>query len=219
MDLALKYYCRTRFISNLLPLLKKATSLSRVVSVAAGTKEGPVDRSDLSAAKNLGMLARRAHFTTFITLSHTILAEKAPEVSFVHDYPGAVKSGIFRGSTGVTMLLVRAALKVIGPFVYIPSEESGQRHVYLSTSAAFPAAAESKNTGTALGLPLAANGHVARGIDGNKGSGVYSVDQNCESAGQAVEELLANLKNDGVRDEIWDHTQKVFDGITEAGKV
>jgi hypothetical protein len=133
-SVALKYYCRARYIVNLLSLLQCATFLRRVVSVAASAKEGPVDTTDFQEAGSLSILGRRAHFTSFITISHTILAEKAPGVSFVHDRPGAVETGIFRGSTGV-MSLVRMLIKVLGPFIYIPSEESGERHLFLATSA------------------------------------------------------------------------------------
>lgn len=219
-SVALKYYCRARFIANLLPLLQNAQSLRRVVSVAAGTKEGRVDLSDLSSAKNLSMLGRRAHFTSFITLSHAVFAEKAPEVSFVHDYPGAVKTGIFRGSTSIMLLIVQAALKVIGPFIYIPSEESGERHLFLATSAAFAAAAvRDGGKNTVSGVPLIDGMHIARGIDGKEGSGVYSIDQNCESAGPAVEELFAKMKDDGVRDRVWEHTEEMFKRITGGNKV
>lgn len=220
LSVALKYYCRARFIANLLPLLQNAPSLRRVVSVAAGTKEGPVDLTDISSAQNLSMLGRRAHFTSLITLSHAVFAENAPQVSFVHDFPGAVKTGIFRGSTGMVSLMIRAALVVLGPFIYIPSEESGERHLFLATSAAFPAAAaRDGDTETASGVPLAVGVHAARGIDGKGGSGVYSVDQSCESAGPSVEELLAKMKGDGVQDQVWEHTEEVFKRIARGEAV
>jgi NAD(P)-dependent dehydrogenase (short-subunit alcohol dehydrogenase family) len=211
LSVALKYYCRARFIVNLLPLLQHATYLRRVVSVAAGTKEGPVDTTDFQEARSLSILGRRAHFTSFITISHTVLAEKAPQVSFVHDFPGAVKTGIFRGSTGVVSFMIRTLLKVLGPFIYIPSEESGERHLFLATSATYPAGLGSE---TASGIPLVTGVAVARGIDGKDGSGVYSVDQSCESAGPAVEELLAKMKKDGVLDQVWGQTENLFKQIT-----
>jgi hypothetical protein len=174
-----------------------------------------VDLTDLPSAQNLSMLGRRAHFTSFITLSHAVFAEKAPQVSFVHDYPGAVKTGIFRDSRGILMLVIRAALKVLGPFIYIPSRESGERHLFLATSAAFPAAAaRDGDTEIASGVPLIAGAHITRGIDGKGGSGVYSVDQSCESAGPEVEKLLAQMKRDGVRDRVWKHTEELFERIT-----
>jgi hypothetical protein len=164
------------------------------------------------------MMARRAHFTSFITLSHTVFVEKAPEVTFVHDYPGAVKTGIFRGSTGLAFTIVKAALKVLGPFVYIPSEESGERHLFLATSAAFPALIEQKqDLHTPSGVPLVHDGHIARGIDGKDGSGVYSVDKNCESAERSVEGLLREMMTDGSRNRVWEHTEEVFDRIAKTG--
>ena len=211
VSVALKYYCRARFIVNLLPLLKSASSLRRVVSVAAGTKEGPVDTTDFQEARNLNKLGWRAHFTSIITISHAILAEKAPQVSFVHNSPGAVKTGVFRGSTGVVLFIIRTFFKVFGPFIYIPSEESGERHLFLATSAAYPASLDGDTTS---GVPLVTGVDVARGPDGKYGSGAYSVDQSCESARPVVEELLAKMKKDGVLDQVWGHTEDLFNRIT-----
>jgi hypothetical protein len=46
-----RYYCRTRFIINLLPLLQQATSLRRVVTVFAGGKEGQIYPNDFQGWK------------------------------------------------------------------------------------------------------------------------------------------------------------------------
>jgi hypothetical protein len=182
-----------------------------MVSVAAGAKEGPVDTTDFHEARSgLSILGPRAHFTSFITISHTIPAKKAPGVSFVHGRPGAVETGIFRGSTGV-MSLVRILIKVLGPFIYIPSEKSGERHLFLATSATYPAGLDGD---TASGVPLVTGVAVARGTDGKYGSGVYSVDQSCESAGPAVEEILAKMKRDGILNQVWVHTEDLFKRIT-----
>jgi len=39
-------HARNRFIVNLLPLLQQAHGLRRVITVAAGGKEGPIDAND-----------------------------------------------------------------------------------------------------------------------------------------------------------------------------
>jgi hypothetical protein len=210
LGVALKYYCRVRFIVNLLSLLQRATSLRRVVSVGTGTKEGPVDKTDFQG-KNLSINRQISHFTSLVTISHAVLAEKAPQVSFVHDYPGAVKTGIWRGATGLIPLLITSLLKVFGRWIYIPIEESGERHLFLATSATYPASLDGNITS---GVPLVTGVDVARGLDGKNGSGVYSVDQRCDSAGWAVEELLANLKKDGVVHQVWVHTEDLLKQIT-----
>ena len=55
---------------------------------------------------------------------------------------------------------------------------------------------------------------VARGTDGEKGSGVYSVDLEGESSGPKVQELLANFRTEGVVEKFWDHTEEEFKRIT-----
>ncbi|KAI1772916.1 hypothetical protein F4818DRAFT_443798 [Hypoxylon cercidicola] len=89
---ALVYCSRTRFIVNLLPQLQQASFLPRVVTVAAGGKEGKVFLDDLQATK-LSVFTFRGHATSMIILSLEAIAEQAPEVSFVHVYPGFVKTG------------------------------------------------------------------------------------------------------------------------------
>jgi hypothetical protein len=92
---SLVVYSRNRFIVNLLPLLQNATALRRVVSVFAACKEGPVDTIDFQGRK-VPMLSQRGHTSSLVTLSLEALAKKAPDVSFIHDFPGPVKSGIGR---------------------------------------------------------------------------------------------------------------------------
>ena len=68
MITALGYYSRIRFIEQLLPLLKAANSLSRVVDIVAGGFEGNVDSSDFPS-KNMSVLKLRQHLATMHTLA------------------------------------------------------------------------------------------------------------------------------------------------------
>jgi NAD(P)-dependent dehydrogenase (short-subunit alcohol dehydrogenase family) len=134
---SLTYYSRMRFIVNLLPLLKRATALRRVVTVLAGTKEGPIQTHDFPGF-DIGMVAGRDHFSSMITLELEALAKGAPSVSFIQNYPGFVKTGLDRGAKGPAMAAVIAISKVIGVFLNIPFEEAGQREIFFLTSARFP---------------------------------------------------------------------------------
>ncbi|KAF8907956.1 hypothetical protein CPB84DRAFT_1768254 [Gymnopilus junonius] len=205
---SLAYYSRARFILNLLPLLRRATGLRRVVSVFAGGKEGPIDTNDFQGWK-LGLSAR-GHASSLITLSHEVFAKKAPEVSFVHDFPGPVKSGIGRGAKSAPMLVLKAVLWVIGPFIYIPNQESGERHLYFATSARYPASASEDGDS---GVPLQDGVDTARGTDGKAGSGIYSIDWDGESAGKKVEETLEKLRKEDVTEKLWNHTEEEFERI------
>jgi len=206
----LVYYARLRFITNLLPHLQRAPHLRRVVTVFAGTKEGKIDTSDFQARK-IGMLAIRGHTTSMVTLSLEAIAEKAPNVGFVHAYPGFVKTGIARGTKGVGFAVMNAVLWIIGPLIYIPNEEVGERMLFLATSARYAPAA---SRGHGAGLPLVNGTQVANGTTGVTGAGVYSVDESGESARPKVVELLAALRKERMTEKVWGHTQKEFNRIT-----
>lgn len=198
---------------NLLPELQAATSLRRVVSVLAATKEGPINTADLQGWK-VPILKQQGQGASLVTLSLESLAQKAPDVSFIHNFPGAVKTGIARGTTGALMAVVKTVFTLLGPFFYIPLKEVGERHVFLATSAKYPARKEGAAT---AGVPLGEGVVVARGTDGRPGSGVYSVDVNGESAGPKVEELLAGFRKEGLGEKVWEEVESQFVRIT--GKV
>jgi hypothetical protein len=209
--MSLAYYSRTRFIVNLLPLLQQATALRRVITVLAATKEGPVDTTDIPARK-VSMLAQRGHLTSIVTLSLETLAKKAPEVTFIHNFPGSVKTNLIRGGEGAAVATMTVFFKVFGSLIYMSEDECGERHVFLATSARFPAGT---NGDAAAGVPLARGVTVARGTDGITGSGTYSIDSKGESAGDKVVALFAKLRKDGVPEKAWKHTEDEFNRIMD----
>ena len=211
---SLKHHSRARFILNLLPLLKAATGIRRVVSVLSGTKEGPINLDDLQGWKFKpgDLVKNRGHSSSITTLIHAHFTQQAPAVSFIHDFPGFVKSGIARGTTGLLwggMTLV----KLLGPLLYIPEQESGERHLFFATSARYQA-----KDGVEEAVPLGKGVGVARGIDGVEGSGIYSADQVNESAGPAVEELLERFKKEGLVEKIWGMIEEEYGRIAKLPK-
>lgn len=108
---ALSLYSRTRLTVNLLPLIKQATSLRRVVTVMTGTKEGSLYLDDI-AGRNIPFSAARGHLSTVLTLSLEYLARQAPEVSFIHNFPGAVDTNLIRSDDGVLMLAIKYWFKL-----------------------------------------------------------------------------------------------------------
>ena len=203
-------HSRIRFILNLLPLVRRATSLRRVVSVAAGTCEGAVDLDNIWA-KGVPMRQWQGQVATIETLLLEQVAQKAPEVPFVHDIPGLVPSGIFRTATGLRMRIMVGLSKLLGPVVATPPEESGERHVFLATSAKFVAG---KGGVSAAGVPLDNSQTMARGTDGKVASGVYSLSNKCDSAPEKVEGLLAKYRADGTAKMAWDALMADFNKIT-----
>lgn len=197
---ALNYYSRLRFITNLLPLIQSPASAAfrRIVTVGGGGKEGPIDAADFPALR-VPLPKLRPHLTTLITLGLESVAKIAPEVSFIHDYPGSVITGLYRNMESP-------------PFDASSSvsiEESGERHLYLATSAKFPPK-EGERTAVRLGDGV----EVALGTTGEMGTGVYSVGEDCESASKEVVELLAGLREQGMVEEVWRHTEGVFKRVS-----
>ncbi|RJE19551.1 hypothetical protein PHISCL_08106, partial [Aspergillus sclerotialis] len=74
---ALTFYTRLRITQRLLPLLQNSTSLSRVINIAGGTKEGTLYADDFQAL-TIPFYAIRGHLATLITLGHEALAARAP---------------------------------------------------------------------------------------------------------------------------------------------
>lgn len=205
--LAVGYYARARFTINLLPLLRRATGLRRVVTVLAGGHDGPIYTDDFQA-RNMSVLSLRGHVVSMTDMLLEKLAEQAPEVSFVHDYPGAVKTGIGRDANTMLVQIVSWIMPVIGMFLYIPIKESGERHLFFATSAKYPAP-----SGETAGVPVPGGVDVADGIDGVSGSGVYSIHWDGESAGPKVVRLLREMREEGMTQQVWDHTEGEFKRI------
>lgn len=161
------------------------------------------------------MLAMRGHAVSIVTLSMETIAQKAPDVSFVHNFPGQVKSDIGRSFKlkGVPSLLV-TFLRLFQPllsFVYTAPEEVGERHLFLATSARYRPKTES---GRHAGVPVPDGVSVAMGIDGEMATGVYSIDSNGEECGPDVIEILGRLRRQSLPDQIWKHIAGEFVRIT-----
>jgi NAD(P)-dependent dehydrogenase (short-subunit alcohol dehydrogenase family) len=209
MAASLIIHSRTRFIVNLLPQLQAATHLRRVVSIFTGTKEGPITNPDLQMrSMGYNVLKARGQAASTVTLATEAVAATAPDVSFIHDFPGPVNSNIARGD-GVGKLIMRGISRIVSPFLYIKENVSGDRHLFLATSARYPSV-----SGAAEGVELGSGVEVARGIDGKVGSGMYVIDEVCEPASKEVESLVRKLKEDGWGKKVWDHVVGEFVRIT-----
>ncbi|KAF2727410.1 hypothetical protein EJ04DRAFT_547263 [Polyplosphaeria fusca] len=200
-------HSRARFIANLLPELRRAPTLRRVLSIFTGTKEGPIVNPDLQM-RNAGVsvLKLRGQAASVMTMYLSHFAKLAPDVSFVHDFPGPVRSNIAREG-GVAMTVMRVLFKALGPFVFIPDGVSGDRHLFLATSARYRAV-----VGGCDGVD--AQGEIAKAIDGELGSGCYVVDQVCESGDAEVVEVLKKVRDEGWDEKVWKHLQEEFLRIT-----
>ena len=166
-----------------------------------------------------------------ITLSLATIATRVPgadEVSFVHDYPGFVKTGLSRELKGFGPAVMKVLFAPVMALLQIPIEETGERQLYLATSARFPPYRHGENgDGDGVRVPVAGvrppvteeDAKVGEGVgigavDGKLGGGVYSVDYEAEGSSVKTREVLSKLEEQGVADLIWEHTQKEFLRIT-----
>lgn len=195
---ALNYYARYRFITNILPLIQRAPALRRVVTVGGGGYESELDTTDFPALR-VPLDKIRGHLTALVTLGLEGVAQTAPDVSFVHDYPGTVR----------TKLIDYLPEEVLRTLTFMPLDESGQRQLYLATSAMFPPV----NGPDTPGVPLGDGLEIAVGTSGGVGSGVYSVGADCESASPAVLKLLNDMRERGLVQEVRQHTEDEFHRI------
>lgn len=151
----------------------------------------------------LGRMALMGHEASITTLALEVHYKMAFEVSFVHNFPGAVKSGIACGSIGGLMRVLKTIWAILGPLVHIPLVEAGNRHLFFCTSARFSAGPQD----TTAGVPLVEGLALARGTDGQVGSGVYSINENGKSASPKVEKLLAQFRSQGTVERVWEDIQ------------
>ena len=124
------------------------------------------------------------------------LAARHPETSFVHSFPGAVKTPMGRNSGGVTGTLLQGLISVIGGLLTSP-EESGERHLYAATAGVFPARVQGKD-----------GDGLAVGSDGEGGSGAYLIGSKSDRAGK--ESILRQMRELGAKEKVWEHTLDVF---------
>ncbi|KAJ5261109.1 hypothetical protein N7478_011704 [Penicillium angulare] len=207
--MALAFYARARFINNLLPLIQQASNLRRVVTVLAAGKEGPIFTNDFQG-RNIPFRHARGHHISMVDMMLEIFAQRAPDVSFVHDYPGPVKSGFGRETNSMLLYVALTIFKIVGPLFYIRSQESGERHLFFATSARFPPL----EGGECQGVPLSDGSYVSGGTNGDTGSGVYAIGWEGESAGSKQLELLAGLRKEDMVNQVWDHTVGEFKRVT-----
>lgn len=197
-----------RFIVNLLPLLQKATGLRRVLNIFTATHEGAVDKTDLQGWKT-SLSAARPQGSSMATLSLEEIAKKAPDISFVHGFPGMVKTNLARNGQGLMVWIINKLFRLAWLFLrFIPLPECGDRHVFVLTSARFPA-----KEGGVDGV-LAEGMEIANGTDGVRGSGVYSVDENGESGVATLGETFVKLREEKTGELIWRDLETEWKRIT-----
>ena len=200
------YYSRIRFTQQLLPLLQSASpQLARVVSVLAPGTESAIDLNNLDLTHHFSLRKAAAHTVTMTDFAFEELATKNPTVSFVHSYPGGVKTGFFKESGFAMRAIVQLAFTLFSPWT-LGIDESGERHLYVATSAAYP-----PQTGDEKGGVEIEDGKVKTGSAGETGSGAYFIGSDGEL--KANEKVLKELRGKDAGAKIWAHTVKMFESV------
>ncbi|CAD0085725.1 unnamed protein product, partial [Aureobasidium vineae] len=210
---ALLIYSRNRFISNFLPAIAKAPHLRRVVSVFLGSMEGNINMNDFQGW-NLGLMENKGHASSVTTLALEHHAAAAPGITFVHTFPGPVKGGILRGTKGFGFGLAKAASRFLLPLVQMPSEDAGDRHVFVATSERYSAMSA---TAEPLGVPLTGDITPVTSVDGK--SGVYSLFLDGEGLKQPARQILLTYREGGTLQKVWSAIEREFIEITGSKSV
>lgn len=153
---------------------------------------------DLPLRTNYSLKNCAKHAITMTSLSMEELAQANPSTSFVHAYPGIVKTGLMRDFNAVTRAAMGALFSLASPWM-VPLEESGERHLFAATSVQYPA----RGVGATSG--------VSPGSDGSPGAGAYLL--NWDGVPRGNLQVLEKYRQDGVREQVWKHTLGVFKDV------
>ena len=206
--LTTNYYSRMRFIQRLLPLMQAASpQLARVVSVLGAGEESRTSfhLDDLGLKENFSLRNAACHAITMTDFFFEELAKKYPTVSFVHAYPGTVKTGFNKEAGFLMKAATNLAIIVLSPFM-VDIQKSGERHLYAATSAAYPA-----KSGVHGGVKLDDQSTI-KGSAGEVGSGAYLIGSDGEF--RANIKVLEELRKQGAGQKIWDHTVETYEAVT-----
>lgn len=198
---ALEYYSRILFILRLLPLLRESPA-ARVVSVLGGGLETTylvdLDDPDLKKPGNFKVYRARPQYIAMTTLAMDKLATDHPSITFIHSWPGAVNTGNVRRGWDAGSIMGRIFTRVVESATSLTGfsdDESGRRHLFESTSAAFGG----------RGVPWTGKAGVT--TTGGSVGGLFLVSNKCECTpnAKAVDRL-----REMAQDKLWAHTQKLL---------
>lgn len=197
-----------RMLANFLPLLRRAEHLRRVITILAGTFEGKLYTEDISGRKT-PLRDARAHLTSAMTLALEGFARQAPEVSFIHNYPGAVDTNLIRAESGWYMQPMKWWTRFMFRNQWVSYEECGERHCFLGVSDRYPA-----KKGGEQGVKCNDELDAAQGTDDVVASGVYTVDAEGQSGGNGVHRTLEDHRKHGHVEFVQQHLDSEFIRIT-----
>ena len=140
------------------------------------------------------------HAITMTDFAFERFAAENPTVSFVHSYPGLVKTGFIKELTH--LCLESHSHSAAGFYAHLAMDggyrRSGKRQFYATTSAAYPPKAGER------GAVEVEDGNVKQGSAGEIGNGVYLI--GFDGKLEANETVLKELRGTTAGAKNWAHT-------------
>lgn len=198
---SLKYYSRILFVLHLLPLLEQAEA-PRVVGVLQGGLESrtiDLDDIDVKRPGNFGFIKAHMQYGNMFTLALERLASDNPHITFVHSWPGWVDTGnVWRGIANRNSVLSWFVWLILEPLIglfSISDEDSGQRHLFQCTSAAFG------------GRSIPWKGRPGVNSLNKQENGLFLVNYKCDCTPNA---RVMSVLRDKAEGTVWEHTLHVL---------
>ncbi|KAK7038394.1 hypothetical protein R3P38DRAFT_2905834 [Favolaschia claudopus] len=151
--LAVHYYGRWRFIKDLLPAIEnaqKAGEDSKVISVLAAGDGQKIDLDDLGLKKTFSIPNAAHTAPTYNDLMVLDLAQRYPELTFVHSFPGVVSTGGAKNSDSRLIRSISFLVPLFSPLMY-SIEAAGEYQLYALLKAG-KGAARTGATGDDMGM-------------------------------------------------------------------
>lgn len=171
--------------------------------LGAGGEASSLNLVDLDLKRNFSLRNAAVHATTMTSFAFEEAAKRYPKTSFIHAFPGMVKTGGFKEGGPLMKLGGKITFTLLSPFT-VDVTESGERHLYAATSGVFPA--KESDGGVEIGAE-----QVRKGSDGEIGSGAYLIGWTGEV--RANEKAMTELRKKGAGPKIWEHTQALFQSV------
>jgi len=152
--LAVHYYARWRFIYDLLPSLERAKEAgeeAKTVSVLGAGKGGKIDVDDLGLKKSFSLSNAALAAPTYTDLMLESYASLHPKLSFVHAYPGAVRTSLASSSSS-TLLSLASPLITWLTYPLTTSAEDCAEHMWHALLTAKDGFSRSNQKGDEIGM-------------------------------------------------------------------
>lgn len=179
--------------------------MARVVSVLSpGDESTALDLSNLDLKTDFSLKAAANHGITMTDFAFEELAKENPNISFVHAFPGGVKTGWSKEASFPVRAASNLAYMLGSPWM-VPINESGERHLYAATSARYP-----PKNGNGAGVDAGSEA-VMKGSAGDIGSGAYLIGSTNDF--RANEKVLKMLRDKDAGSKILAHTLETFKAV------